>query len=396
MSADVAWTTTGAGQGFRPAGRISPYFEGVQRAGGGGYDRHLNTYVPWRYPEDPAEQYRAVTERATLWDTACERQIRIRGRDALALADRLVTRDLRGFAPGRCAYGFVCDEAGFIIGDPVLLMPEEETIWLSISSTDLLLWVKGLALGSGAEVTVDEAPVAPLQLQGPASRALLAGLSEVPIDDLRFFRCRRTRIAGIEALVSRTGWSGELGYEIYPFDMAPYPEGRERGMRLWEAILAAGARYGLLVTPFLVDRAYESGLCVFNHNEGERLTPLEFWRDGLVDFQGGDFVGKAALQAARDAGGPQRRMVGLLAEEPGVRLQMGEWDLPVLAEGRQVGSSRRIGFSYALGRAIALALVARDCTGEGRRLQLAHPGGRAEMRVAALPFIDPEGRRARS
>ncbi len=388
--------TTGAGRGFRPTGRISPYFDGVERAGGGGYGRHLMTYVPWRYPEDPAEQYRAVTERVTLWDTACERQIRIRGRDALAFADRLVTRDLSGFSPGRCTYTFVCDEAGWIIGDPVLLVVDAETVWLSISSTDLQLWVKGIALGSGAAVEVDEVPVAPLQLQGPRSRALLNRLLEAPIDDLGFFRCRQVRVAGHPALVSRSGWSGELGYEIYPDGLYSYPAQRQEGLRLWDRILEAGADLGLMVTPFLPDRAYESGLCVFNHNEGEKITPLEFWRERLVDFGGGDFIGKAALEAVRKAGGPRRRMVGLKALDPAVRLEMGEWDLPVLCEGREVGSSRRIAYSYALGRAISLALVGSAFTGVGQRLQLLHAGGLAEMEAAALPFIDPEGRRVRA
>ncbi len=396
MTDDIDFPTGATGYGFLPSGRVSPYFDGVERAGGHGYDRHFNTYVPWRYPEDTAEQYRAITERVTLWDTACERQIRIQGRDALAFADRLVTRDLRGLKPGRCTYSFVCDESGFIIGDPVLLMVDEETIWLSISCTDLLLWVKGVAIGSGAAVTVDEVPVAPLQIQGPKSRELMNRLTDSPVDDLRFFRCRLAKVAGVEALISRTGWSGELGYEVYPFGIYSYTEGREAGMRLWDAILAAGEPLGLMVTDFLVDRGYESGLCVFNHNEGERVTPLEFWRDFTVNLDGGDFIGKAALEAVRAAGGPSRRMVGLKALDPAVRLEMEAFDLPVLSGGRKVGSSRRIAYSRALGRAIALALVEIGESGVGTRLQVRHLGGIADMEVASLPFIDPEGKRVRA
>ena len=201
-------TTTGAGHGFRATGRISPYFEGVERAGGGGYLQHLMTYVPWRYPESAAEQYRAVTERVTLWDTACERQIQVRGPDALAFVDRLSSRDLSRLEPGRCRYTFLCDESGAIVGDPVVLRIDAETLWLSISSTDLLLWVKGLALGSGAAVAVEEAPVATLQLQGPKARETLAPLTPCRLERMRAFDCVRTSVAGIEAVVSRTGWSG--------------------------------------------------------------------------------------------------------------------------------------------------------------------------------------------
>lgn len=396
MDTNTFGTTTGGGHGFSAAGRISPYYEGVQRAGARAYTRHLCTYVPWQFPHDPLEEYRAVTERVTLWDTACERQIQIRGKEALAFADTLVTRDLRGFSAGRCTYTFVCHDDGRIIGDPVLLVVDDETVWLSISSTDLVLWVKGIALGRGADVTVDEAPVATLQLQGPKSRDVLRKLTPYPLDELRYFRCAKTTVAGLEAVISRTGWSGELGYEIYPLGARPYPWGREQGMRLWDAILAAGADDGIMVTPFQSARAYESGLCVFNHAQGEELNPLEFWRENLVDLDAGDFIGRTALRAIRDAGGPTRRMVGLKALSSDVILEQGEWDLPLSNNGRVVGSTRRTVFSPALKRTIAIALVDRDFASPGQHLRVEHPGGEAEMVVTGLPFIDPEGRRARA
>lgn len=139
-------TTTGKGHGFSADGRISPYFDGVEQAGGQSYRSHGPTYVPWSYPHSAEEQYRALTERVTLWDTACERQLQIRGKDALTFADRLVTRDLSKLQPGRCTYTFVCDEDGTVICDPVLLILDEETVWLSQSRTDLALWAKAIAL----------------------------------------------------------------------------------------------------------------------------------------------------------------------------------------------------------------------------------------------------------
>ena len=389
-------TTTGSGHGFTATGRISPYFEGVQRVGAGGYTRHLCTYVPWQFPQDPLEQYRALTERVTLWDTACERQIQIRGKDAIAFADRLVTRDLSRLGPGRGTYTFVCDDDGRIIGDPVLLVVDAETVWLSISSTDLALWAKGIAIGSGAAVVVDEAPVATLQLQGPKSRDTLRKLTPYPIDELRYFRCARTTVAGIDAVISRTGWTAELGYEIYPYGSRPHPWGREQGMRLWDAILEAGAEHGIMVTPFLTTRGVEGGLCVFNNLQGEDLNPLEFWRENLVDLDAGDFIGRAALRAIRDAGGPARRMVGLKALDAAATLERGEWDLPVLVDGVEVGSTRRYVQSPALDRTIALAVLGRDYIQPGQRVRVEHPGGFTDMEVTTLPFIDSEGRRARS
>jgi aminomethyltransferase len=388
-------TTTGRGHGFAASGRISPYFEGVEQAGGRGYRKHGPTYVPWLYPEDGERQYRAVTEGVTLWDTACERQVQVRGKRALEFVDRLVTRDMRKVRPGRCTYTFVCDQFGVILCDPVLLRVDEETIWLSQSKTDLFHWMNAFALNSelGVEVTFPE--VAPLQVQGPKSRDVLRKLCGSSIDGLAYFGCVKTTMAGIEAVISRTGWTGELGYEIYPIDIPAYPRGRERGMRLWNAILAAGEEYGILVTPFLWDRGLESGLAVFDGSD-VGMNPLEFWRDTVVDFDGGDFIGKQALMEIRSSGGPARKMVGLVADNATDRIQSGEWDLPVLDNGIQVGTTRRYGFSPTLDRAIAMALVARNSNQIGKSFTVVHPGGEVAVKSATLPFIDVEGKRVRS
>jgi glycine cleavage system aminomethyltransferase T len=368
-------------------GRVSPYLEGVERAGGGGYRLHFNSFVPWTYPEDPAEQYRALTERVALWDTATERQLELKGKDALAFADYLVTRDLRGYEPGRCTYTFLCDQRGLVICDPVLLVVDEDTVWLSVSGTDLILWVNAIALHTGFEVEVRELEIAPVQVQGPKSRDVLRKITEFPIDDLGFFRCVKTQVAGIEAVVSRTGWTGELGYEVYPSGTPPFPRGRERAMALWNSILDAGEEHGMLVTPFQLSRAYEAGIMVFNHGFGEEMNALEFWRDTVVDFGGGDFIGKQALEGVRASGGPRRKMMGLLAG-PDARIEQGAWELPVRDGERIVGTTRRSTFSLALERAIAIGLMRLDSVEVGMTVEVEHPGGRTPVEVKPLPFIE--------
>src|SRR5687767_12737742 len=114
-----------------PQARISPYFEGVERAGGRSYSVISHCYTPWDYGESPEVEYRSLTEDVTLWDTHCERQVQIVGDDARAFADYLVTRDLASLDVGRCTYCFMCDEAGTVITDPVVLMVDERTVWLS-------------------------------------------------------------------------------------------------------------------------------------------------------------------------------------------------------------------------------------------------------------------------
>ncbi|MDX6618692.1 MAG: hypothetical protein QOK36_1078 [Gaiellales bacterium] len=372
-------------------GRVSPYLEGVDRAGGGDYRLHFNTFVPYSYPESAAEQYRAVTERVTLWDTATERQLELKGSDALAFADYLVTRDLRRYEPGRCTYTFLCDQRGVVICDPVLLVIDESTVWLSISGTDALLWVNAIALHTPFDVEVRELEIAPLQLQGPRSRDVLRKLTGPEIDDLGFFRCVRTTVAGIDAVVSRTGWSGEFGYEIYPFDTPIYPRGRVRAMQLWNSILEAGEEHGILATPFQTARAYEAGIMTFNHGYGEDMNALEFWRDTIVDFDGGDFIGKQALEAIRDSGGARRRLMGLVASssdpiEPSV------WDLAIFHGEQIVGTTRRFAFSPALGRTIAIGLMQLAALTPGMICEIEHAGGRTPAEVTDLPFVEPRAR----
>jgi glycine cleavage system aminomethyltransferase T len=367
-------------------GRVSPYFEGVERAGGGDYRLHFNTFVPYVFPANGAEQYRAVTERVTLWDTATERQLELSGTDALAFADYLVTRDLKSFQPGRCTYTFLCDQRGVVICDPVLLVIDEETVWLSISGTDAILWVEAIVLHTPFDVKVRELEIAPLQLQGPKSRDVLLKLTGPEIGELGFFRCARATVAGIDAVVSRTGWSGEFGYEIYPFDTPTYPRGRARAMQLWNSILAAGEEHGILVTPFQTSRAYEAGIMTFNHGYGEDMNALEFWRDTVVDLDGGDFVGKQALEAIRDSGGATRRLMGLVASSSDP-IEASAWDLPILHGERIVGSTRRLTYSPALDRTIAIGLMQLDGTSAGMACEIEHPGGRADAEITALPFV---------
>jgi glycine cleavage system aminomethyltransferase T len=372
-------------------GRVSPYLEGVDRAGGGDYRLHFNTFVPYSYPEDAAEQYRAVTERVTLWDTATERQLELRGRDALAFADYLVTRDLTRYEPGRCTYTFLCDQRGVVICDPVLLVIDESTVWLSISGTDALLWVNAIALHTPFDVEVRELEIAPLQLQGPLSHDVLRKLTGPEIDDLGFFRCVRTTVAGIDAVVSRTGWSGEFGYEIYPFDTPIYPHGRGRAMQLWNSILEAGEEHGILVTPFQMARAYEAGIMTFNHGYGEDMNALEFWRDTIVDFDGGDFIGKQALEAIRDGGGARRRLMGLVASSSDP-IEASVWDLAIFHGGQIVGTTRRFAFSPALGRTIAIGLMQLAALTPGMICEIEHAGGRTPAEVTDLPFVGPRAR----
>jgi glycine cleavage system aminomethyltransferase T/ketosteroid isomerase-like protein len=358
-----------------PITRRSPYWEGTVAAGVSEFMIYNHMYFPLIFHHSPSEEYAALTERVTLWDVGCERQTELRGPDALRCAQYLTTRDLAKLPVGGCKYTLVCDPEGRIIGDPVLLRPWEDVIWLSHGDADLTLWARGLALGGGYEVAVSEPDVPPLQIQGPLARDLLRPLVAMPIDALGFYKCVHTRVAGIEAVVSRTGWSGGLGYEVFPL-------GSSRAMELWRALVEAGRPYDMMVTGPIVDRAVEKGVTDTAYHSNSGMNPYEAGHGRLVDLGKGEFVGRAAL-ARVAAEGARRKTVGLFIDGALPRL---EWYWPLEDARGRGGEVRWAVHSFALDRSIGIALVdAKVAVGE--TIQVHHPLGSPNAVVTELPFV---------
>jgi len=356
--------------------RRSPYWEGSVAAGAVEFMAYNRTTFPMIYDRTPYEDYVALTQRVTMWDVGCERQAQIKGPDALAFADYLVARDISKLAVGACRYSFVCDPEGQILCDPVILRPWEDTVWLSHGDVDLHLWARGLATNSGFDVEVSEPDVAPLQIQGPLCVEMLRPIVDAPIDDMKFYRCVVTRVAGIEAVVSRTGWSGALGFEIYPTSSA-------RAMELWNALLAAGEPHGLLVTGPNVHRAVEKNVTDTAYFTNSGMNPFEAGGEHLVNLDKGDFVGRDALLAIRDAG-VQRRTVGLFIEGDLPRL---EWFWPMTDAAGKEGTVRWAMHSFALDRSVGIALV-DAAVSTGDTVTVHHPLGSVKAQVTTLPFVE--------
>ncbi len=363
-----------------PNVRRSPYFARTESAGATAYMAYNHMYMPMAYGREPAEDYAAIAERCALWDVGAQRQVELAGPDAYRLADLLATRDLSTLVPGRCRYTAICDDDGIVLCDPVVTAVDEATVWLSHGNVDLLHWVRGVVHGAGLDVRVGEPDVAPLQLQGPRSRDVLRPLVGPAIDDLAWYRCAHVEVLGWPCVLARTGWSGELGYELYP-------RGSERALAIWDALLAAGAPHGLLVTGPNVVRAVECGIRDTTWATGMGVNALELDDGRLVDLDAGPFIGREALRAIRDAGGPARRTVGLVGEGAPLPRLESEWR--VLADtGAAVGATRWAVRSPRLGRNLAIALVAAEHAAPGRRLVLERPDGVLEpVAVQALPFV---------
>jgi len=356
--------------------RRSPYWDGSIAAGAVEFMAYNRTTFPMIYDRTPYEDYVALTERVTMWDVGCERQAQIKGPDALAFADYLVARDISKLAVGACRYSFVCDPEGQILCDPVILRPWEDTVWLSHGDVDLHLWARGLATNSGFDVEVSEPDVAPLQIQGPLCVEMLRPIVDAPIDDMKFYRCVVTRVAGIEAVVSRTGWSGALGFEIYPTSS-------DRAMELWNALLEAGEPHGLLVTGPNVHRAVEKNVTDTAYFTNSGMNPFEAGGEHLVNLDRGDFVGRDALLAIRDAG-VQRRTVGLFIEGDLPRL---EWFWPMTDAAGKEGTVRWAMHSFALDHSVGIALV-DAAVSTGDTVTVHHPLGSVKAQVTTLPFVE--------
>jgi aminomethyltransferase len=334
-------------------------------------------YMPMDYGRAPGVDYAALTGGVTVWDVGAERQVELHGPDAIALANRLVTRDLAGLVAGDCRYTLVTDEAGTVICDPVLLCVDADRVWLSHGNVDLLLWCKGIAHGAGLDVAVGEADVPPIQVQGPRSPELLAAAG-VDVDGLAWYHLRHARVDGVDCVVSRTGWSGERGYEIFPL-------GSAGALGVWDALVAAGEPLDVLVTAPNVQRALERGITdtAWFHNLGANALEVA---PRVVHLDAGDFVGRDALRAIRDRG-VARATVGLLGPDVVPGRVEGAWS--IAAAEQVVGATRWVTRSPALGRLIAVALVEVAHAGVGTGLTLRAPAGPIPVTAAALPFVPP-------
>jgi glycine cleavage system aminomethyltransferase T len=366
---------TTARPALHPNVRRSPYFAATERWGAVSYMVYNHMYMAIAFARDPREDYDALLNRVCLWDVGAERQTQLRGPDALALANYLCTRDMRDLEVGQCRFTMVCDAAGTVMTEPIVLRPWEDTVWISHGDVDVTLWATGLALARGYDVTVSEPDVAPLQIHGPRALDLLSKL--VPgVGDLAYYRCVETTVAGHPAVVSRTGWSRDHAYEIYPL-------GSDHAMELWDALEEAGEPLGLLVTGPNIHRAVEQAITDNHYYVNDGMTPYEAGAGRLVSLDSAPFVGSDAL--ARVSREPLRRHTLGLAFEgaPGTPMEA-FW--PVVDDGGPAGHVRWAAYSYALERDLGITLVDARVN-EGDRVTVQAPNGDVTAVATSLPFV---------
>ena len=373
--------------GFGTQVRKSPFFEATLRYGAKAFSVYNHMYLPRDFG-DPVANYWNLVNAAILCDVAVERQVEIKGPDAARFAQLLTPRNLSQCQASQCKYVLITSEEGGIINDPVLLRLGENHFWLSLADSDVLLWAKGVAVHGGMDVTIGEPDVSPLQLQGPKSLDIMRALFGEEIGSLRYYWFREAELEGIPLVVSRTGWSSELGYEIYLRDAS-------RGDELWERIMAAGKPFGLRAGHTSTIRRIEGGMLSYRADMDLNTNPFELGLDRLVDLDmEADFIGKGALERIK-AEGIRRKLIGLVVSGPPLeRPNTRFWSL--LAGDTEVGSVTSAVYSPRLERNIALALVAIDHAGKGSKLLARCASGDQVATVVDVPFIDPQKRLATS
>jgi aminomethyltransferase len=364
-------------------------------------------YAPSAYEVHHDHEYNAIRNAAALIDISPLFKYIVSGRDATRLVDRVITRDATNVAIGQVIYTPWCDERGKVIDDGTVCRLEEQR-WRWTAADPSLRWFR--QNGAGLDVTIEDVSerLAALALQGPTSARVLRDAADADIDSLRYFRVTHGTIAGVPVDISRTGYTGDLGYEIW------LPA--EHSLVVWDAVVAAGQRHDLHVAGMLaLDVArIEAGLLLidvdFNGSrkcliDEQRYTPYEMNLGRLVSEHKGPYVGRSALARER-AAGPARQIVGLeigwdevealfarLGLPPQVPSTASRTHVPLYGGGKQVGRATSTTWSPVLKRLIGLATVEAPHLALGTPLEIEVTveavRHRAPARVVATPFFNP-------
>jgi aminomethyltransferase len=364
-------------------------------------------YAVSAYEAHHEHEYNAIRNASALIDVSPLFKYRVSGRDAVRLVDRVITRNATKLAVGQVCYTPWCDEYGKVIDDGTVTRVSEDTFrWTAADPT--LRWLTQNAIGLQVAIDDISEQVAALALQGPTSGPLLAAVADADIRALKYFRMTRGTIGGVAVEISRTGYTGDLGYEIWmPWD---------RAVAVWDALISGGRPFDIHPAGMLaLDVArVEAGLLLIEVDffsskkaliPAQRYSPFEMGLGRLVHADKGPFVGRSALAGERRTG-PPRQIVGLdiswpavekLYDAQGLAPQIAaaasRTPVPVYRGGRQVGRATTTTWSPVLKRLIALATIAAPHFAEGTALEIEVTVEAVRHRVPAIvaktPFFNP-------
>ena len=366
--------------GFGTQIRKSPFFDATIEWGATGFSVYNHMYIPRDFG-DPEQNFWNLVNEAILCDVSVERQVEISGPDAARFVQFLTPRDLSQMKVGQCKYILITNQDGGLLNDPVLLKLADDRFWISLADSDILLWAQGVAVNTDYDVNIFEPDASPLQLQGPKSRDIMVKLFGESILDLKYYWHREYKWNGISLIVSRTGWSSELGYEIFLTD-------HTMGNELWNHIMLIGEPLGLKPGHTSSIRRIEGAMLSYHADADISTNPFELGLDRRVNIDSSqEFLGKKALIKIRTEG-VNKTQVGLVIEcdalgGPNTKF----W--PVKKGEQKVGKVTSAVYSPRLKKNIALAMLSVKSIDKSIKFQVETSHGSFPAHIVDLPFYDP-------
>jgi aminomethyltransferase len=366
--------------GFGTQIRKSPFFDATVKWGAKDFSVYNHMYIPRDFG-NPEENFWNLINDAILCDVAVERQVQIKGPDASKFVQMMSPRDLSKMQVGQCKYVILTNQEGGVLNDPILLKVEEDCYWFSLADSDILFWAQGLNVNSNFDVEISEPDVSPLQLQGPKSRDIMVKVFGDKILDLKYYWFKRFTINGINLVVSRTGWSSELGYEIFLLNS-------KQGNDLYNHLMKIGEPMGLRPGHTSTIRRIEGGMLSYHADMTINTNPLELGLDKYVDLDKDfNFVGKEALISILDKGIDRKQVGIIIDDDPMLGPNTRFWDIYV--DDSVVGKVTSAVYSPRLKKNIALGMIKVDYSNLGQALNVDSGTKKLHAVVSQKPFYDP-------
>ena len=367
----------GATINFQPRIRKGAFFDAAWKHGCRSFSVYNRTYISSTF-SDPVSEYWQVVNHVGIWPAMGERQVEVTGPDAQRFVQYLTPRNMEKCAVNQCKYALITAPDGGILCDPIILRLAEDRFWLSTSDVDLELWMKGVAVNAGMTVSIQDANVSVVQIQGPKSPRLLVNLFGEDVLDLKNYWLTRAGFQGSEIIISRTGWSGEFGYELYLSNAS-------LGTQLFEALLEAGADCNAAPGTVNQTRRIESGILSQGLDMTPSHNPYELGLGRLVELDtNAEFIGREALQELSTVP-PARKLVGLRSDAPAIAPNEDIW--PLRLGNKITGQLTSLSYSPRLDCNIALGIVGMDATEPGTKLSVDAWGETRTFTVCPLPFL---------
>ena len=357
--------------------RSTPFTDRVTAAGVKAYTVYNHMLLPTVF-NSLEEDYHHLKRNVQVWDVSVERQIELQGPDSQTLIQMITPRDLSKMKDDQCYYIPVVDDSGGMLNDPVAVKHSQNKWWISIADSDLIYWIKGIAVAKNMNVTIIEPDINPLAVQGPKADELMRRVFGDEITSLKFFRHKKIHFNGKYHLVARSGYSKQGGYEIYT-------NGFKSGEAIWDRLFDAGQNLDVKAgCPNLIERI-EGGLLSYGNDMTQKNSPYEA---GLGKFcspnSSIDFIGAEALKK-QSIEGPAKQIRGLFIDGKSIPACTKPWH--VMHRNIKVGQVTSAAWSPDLSKIVAIGMIDRKYWSIGNKLEVICPSGKRTAEITQLPFI---------